>query len=180
MVKKKEGGKVKKWLLAIAIAIVLTMFVSYGIRTFIPEPNYENYCNTTRTQIINLTSETQCIEIGGQWINIENADYEPNIKSKPVTGYCDYDFTCRKEFEKANNSQQDRAFLITVIAGLIFLVLGITLNVESVSLGLLLGGILNLFVGTVSYWGRFQNAIKFIILGVILVILIWIGYKKLK
>lgn len=178
---KKKGGQVKKWLLAIAIAIVLAMFVSYGIRTFFPEPLYEDYCNSTQKQTLNLSNEELCLEIGGQWVDREYVEYVDSPKvAKPIMGYCDPDFTCRKDYEKASNAQQDKAFMITVISGLIFLIAGIVLKVESVSLGLLLGGILNLFVGTVSYWGRFQNAIKFIILGIILVILIWIGYKKLK
>ena len=45
---------------------------------------------------------------------------------------------------------------------------------------MLLGGIITLFFGTVRYWARLFDYARFIILGLVLALLIWLGYKKLK
>src|SRR3989338_3133100 len=36
--------RTKKWVLAIAIAIVFNLFVNYGIATFMPGPEQSDYC----------------------------------------------------------------------------------------------------------------------------------------
>ncbi len=35
---------IKKWALAVAIAIVFNLFVNYGLSTFYEAPKYEDYC----------------------------------------------------------------------------------------------------------------------------------------
>ena len=75
---------------------------------------------------------------------------------------------------------QDKAFILMVISGFIALILGLFILNGAVSSGALLGGLFTLFIGTVSYWGRFQNWSKIVILGLILVALIWIAYKKTR
>ena len=37
-------NKVKKWVMAAAIAIVFNLFVNYGIATFYPGPEYSDFC----------------------------------------------------------------------------------------------------------------------------------------
>jgi hypothetical protein len=179
MDKKKQPSKAKIWLLAIGIAIVFAMFVSYGIRTFSPEPQYDKYCNSTRIAVLNLSSQEECVKVGGQWTNTQY--YEKPQPAMPIqAGYCDPDFTCRQGYEAARVKFEDRAFIITIVAGFLGIVMGIILSMQSISFGFLLGGIINLFIGTVSYWGRFQNIIKFVILGAVLLLLLWIGWKKLR
>jgi len=45
---------------------------------------------------------------------------------------------------------------------------------------LLGGGVLTIIYGTIAYWSELADWARFIILGITLAILIWIGYKKLK
>ncbi len=172
-----KGSGVKKWLLAIGIAIIFTLFVNYGISTFFHAPDYNNYCRHNQTEL-NYSDKDVCISNGGQWTN--NAGYAKPIPEGYQTGYCDIDFTCRKLFDDAQKIYDDRSFIVMVIAGFIGLVLGVVVATESVSSGFLLGGILNLFFATVRYWDRFSDVIRFILLGVVLLVLVWIGYKKLK
>ncbi|MBU2263298.1 hypothetical protein KJ750_01400, partial [Patescibacteria group bacterium] len=51
---------------------------------------------------------------------------------------------------------------------------------EAVALGFSFGGILSLIIGTIRYWSGMDDYLRFIILGVALAILIWMGIKKLK
>jgi len=49
----------------------------------------------------------------------------------------------------------------------------------SVSSGLMGGGILAIIYGTMRYWSDLPDFGRFIILGITLIILIWLGYKKI-
>jgi|TARA_B100001971_G_scaffold171205_1_gene163467 hypothetical protein len=46
--------------------------------------------------------------------------------------------------------------------------------------GLMFGGILNIFIGIARYWSDMDEYLRFIISGVVLIVLIYIAYKKLK
>ncbi|KKP98523.1 MAG: hypothetical protein US06_C0007G0001, partial [Parcubacteria group bacterium GW2011_GWC2_36_17] len=41
-------------------------------------------------------------------------------------------------------------------------------------------GLISFLVGTVGYWSAIQDYLRFVILGIVLAVLIYIGYKKLK
>ncbi len=173
----KTASKIKKWFLAAGIAIIFTLFVNYGISTFFHAPDYNKYCSRNQTEL-NYSSKNACISSGGQWTS--NIRYEKPVPAGYQTGYCDIDFTCRNMFESAQKIYDDRSFVVMVIAGLAGLILGVVVTTESVSSGFLLGGILNLFFATVKYWDRFSDVIRFVLLGIALAVLVWIGYKKLK
>ena len=166
----KQQSKVKKWFLAIGIAIIFVMFINYTTSTVFDKPQYQDFCVE---KFINYETEEECVENGGQWNT-----FAPRAEGK--TGLCDVQYTCRQEYDVARNSYEDKAFIVNVVLGLIGLLLGFILTVESVSTGFLLGGVLELFFSTVFYWDRFGDVIRVIILGVVLALLIWIGYKKIK
>ena len=71
-------------------------------------------------------------------------------------------------------------FVVGAIVGLIAISAGIILALPSVSSGLMLGGTFLVFYGTIVYWSNLTNWLRTIILGIALVILIWLGYKKLQ
>ena len=54
------------------------------------------------------------------------------------------------------------------------------LKLETVSSGIMGGGVLTIIYGTLRYWGEMSDIIRWILLGVVLALLIWIGYKKVK
>ena len=159
---------IKAILLSIVIAIVLSSFIIYVIETVDPRPDYEDYCGTVRGPKVAPTettpeNETYCIENGGKW----------------TANYCDYYYECNKNLTEANEKHNLKVFLIAVPAGLVSIGIGLFLGLPSVSFGLILGGIFLTIFGTANYWDNFSNWIKVVILGVVLVILIWLGYKKL-
>jgi len=71
-------------------------------------------------------------------------------------------------------------FVVGAITGLIAIAVGIILALPSVSSGLMLGGGFLIFFGTSQYWSNLNNWTRALILGVVLVVLIWLGYKKLE
>jgi hypothetical protein len=173
-----EISKLKRTILGISIAIILVLFIGYGINTFYKAPKYEDYCTEAITRTI-ITSEEECLNVGGQWNVYPEKILDEN--KTVIQGYCNPNFTCDKEFQSVNEIYNRNVFFIAVIAGLLSVILGgVILRLESVSAGIMGGGVLSILYGTVRYWGDLADVGRFIILGIVLAVLIFIGYKKFK
>ena len=57
------------------------------------------------------------------------------------------------------------------------IIIGAVLNLTSVSAGLFGGGVLTIIYGTMNYWSELADWARFIILGIALAVLIYLGYK---
>lgn len=181
MPKKPVKGqqRYKQVILAGAIAILVVSFVLYGISVVYEGPKYENYCNDT---IYNrgYGDVANCEAVGGRW--------NENVGPKPVcavgqecpTGYCDSTYACRSEFDKVRIAYERNVFFIGAIIGLIVLILGFILQLASVSAGISIGGVAIMFFSIVRYWNELNKYVRLVLLGIILAILVWFGYKRLK
>ncbi len=164
--------KIKAIILSVVIAIVLAGFVIYLVDSIYPSPKWDDYCEDVKVPRVAVEKEgeivevdqVQCEEDGGTWRN----------------GYCDYYYECQQEFEKKDNEHKRVLFIVGAITGLIAIAVGIMLALPSVSSGLMLGGTFLIFFGTSQYWSELSNWIRALILGLALIVLIWLGYKKLK
>ena len=163
--------KIKTIILSIVIAIVLASFVVYLIESINPSPKYEDYCDNIRgySQPVydgkeNLLNDTECIATNGTWRN----------------GYCDYYYECQNEFNNVSDKHKNYVFFISVPVGLIAVTAGIIIALPSVSSGLMLGGVFLTIYGTAQYWDNLSNWLRSLILGIVLIILIWLAYKKLR
>ena len=181
-------SKLKRTILGISIAIILALFIGYGINTFYNPPRYDDFCggkfpeprmiekeNIAKCELIfkaNQQFEESCHQ--------EDAivRYETDEDGCQVAKECDM---CNKEFRDTSEIYNRNVFIVTAILGLIFVTLGgIILKLESVSTGIMGGGVLTIIYGTLRYWGDMADVGRFIILGFVLGVLIWIGYKKFK
>lgn len=173
-----EISKIKRAILGISIALILALFIGYGINTFYKPPKYENFCDEQiRMKII--SSEEECLAVGGQWNVAPERIAEEN--KTIIKGFCNPNYTCEKEYMGKREIYNRNVFVIAVIAGLISVVLGgIILKLESVSSGIMGGGVLSIIYGTIRYWGDLADVGRFFILGLVLAALIWIGYRKFK
>ena len=148
-----KTDKVKKWLLAIGIAIIFTMFINHGVNTFYDNPDYLDYCDEEEFRSLKIGEVPQ---------------------PKPI------DIECKQNYQNARDVFEKNAFIILIISGIIAVIAGVLIQVESISYGLLIGGILNLFIATVRYWSKLGEPLRFILLGIVLAILIYMAYKKTK
>jgi hypothetical protein len=193
--------KIKQNLLSLAIAVVMLFFVYYGINTFYSEPKYEDFCNQSLYNI-RIDTEELCNMYGGRWLSppaLESPQtlYGEYICSKlpgsnetevwlncrpyEQRGYCDLSFYCGTEFSEAMEKRNRNVFIIAVILGIALIYLGGgILRLESVSSGIMGGGVLVVFYGVVKYWGFTTDAVRFAVLGIALFILIWLGYRRLN
>lgn len=194
-------SKVKIVLLSIAIALVFAFLVGYGINTFYKEPKYEDFCKE-RTEFKEYISKDTCETNNGRWTDYEKA--VPNIQSDQFlctkvsekdnsytlncekseiarqSGYCDINYYCMKDLEEKRTPYNRNVFIITVILGISAIILGVYLNLSSVSSGLMGGGVLTMLYGALRYWADMDEYLRFIILAVVFAVLIWIGYNKIK
>jgi len=173
-----EISKLKRTILGISIALILALFIGYGINTFYKPPKYEDFCEEKMTRKI-IETEEECLAVGGQW-NVQPVRVLEEDKTV-IEGFCNADFTCSKEYQDVREIYNRNVFIISVIAGLISVILGgIILKLESVSTGVMGGGVLSILYGTIRYWGDLADVGRFTILGIVLGVLIWIGYRKFK
>ncbi|HII16804.1 TPA: hypothetical protein HA361_02725 [Candidatus Woesearchaeota archaeon] len=150
-----------------------------------------------------LVTQASCEEDGGKW-NAYQGQVEEQYMEKYVCdpeaaesgkvtlnciinttalprGYCDFDYYCREDFESAQESHGRLVFILSGIVGLIAIVIGgLILRVEAVGSGIMGGGILAVIYGTLRYWGNLPDYARVIILGIVLAVLIWMGYRKLQ
>lgn len=173
-------SKLVSWSLIIGIVIVLNLFFNYAISLVYQAPEYENYCKQEQIVTQPQTAE-ECTTQGGQWS-------EPDPRTTPVydaagnpmkLGYCDTTFTCRGEYEDANQTYQRTVFITLVVLGVIVLIAGMFIGNNLVlSTSLAWGGVLSLVIASMRYWSSADNLLKVIILAVALAALIFMAVKK--
>ncbi len=165
------------------IIIVLNLFINYGVSTFYDAPERDVFCPKELTAEKHDTKE-ECESAGGFWS--ENYAYPSSEIRAPKEefieeGWCDVYHSCQKGFEEARDFYNRNVFVILIIAGIISIIIGFLITqVEAVSLGLSFGGLISLIIGTIRYWSAMDEYLRFIILGIALAILIWIGIKKIR
>lgn len=183
---------IKKWVLAFAIAIVLNLFINYGISVFYKAPQYNDFCTgqdryapypakpyppeftPKNCSAVPISEGLQgnCTQQKG------SVTYKYNLTTGcPTEAYCE---TCGARLDDANQKRNSNVFLFLVVLGVLSIIAGIVLKEEAVANGFLLGGILSLVVAAARNWGQLQDVAKFAILGAVLALLIWVGYRKGK
>ncbi|MFH0978457.1 MAG: hypothetical protein V1837_04105 [Candidatus Woesearchaeota archaeon] len=172
-------SKVKQTILGVAIAIVLALFVGFSIHAVKPGPEYNDYCKNVATPP--TMTEAACNATGGVWNPYPSKQKcEPGVIECPQ-GFCDMYSKCQKQYEDADKGYTKNVFIAATILGLIAVALGgFILKLESVSSGLMGGGVISIIYGIIRYWSNASNYLRVIILGLTLAILIWMGYKKLN
>ncbi len=182
--------RIKEIILALAIVVVLNLFINYGVFTFYKQPRHEGFCAPELNQE-SYADKNACEAVGGRWF--ENGGdvkyYRGEVVPAPAVpngsndqkGWCDPTVQCRETYEAARDVYNRNVFVVLVVAGLIALALGfLVFSVPAVANGFLGGGLVSLIVGTVRYWSDMNDYLRFVILGIALAVLVWLGYKKLK
>jgi len=168
---------VKNLVIGIGIVVLFALVLWQGIETFYPSPDYDNYCGDVKTQEI-IETGARCESIGGKW--------EPNdeircIKEPCPQGWCDRDYTCRKDYDKARDNHSWVVFIISLIVGIIAFVLGFTLlKLEPVGSSLIASGVWAVFWGSAINWRNFGESWRFILLLIALVLLVWFAIRLNK
>jgi hypothetical protein len=196
-------ARIKEAILGTSIAILFVIFVGVGINLIYKEPQYNNFCDESRSSRL-ISTRAACEADNGRWnpTAMEKVpspaadDYEylctktgaanSNGQStfscisykNPDQGYCDVSYYCSQKYSNATSLYNRNVFIISGIIGIIVIIIGAVLQLTSVSAGLLGGGVLTIIYGTVRYWSMLADWGRFIIIGIALALLIYIGYRK--
>jgi hypothetical protein len=180
---KKHSSKARRIILSFAIAVVFAFFVGFAINTFYEPPQWDRYCPSDYKQYNN---ESACVSVGGKWTNYTDVNTAPVPVAKGnatinITGWCDNYFTCSQKYNDYQNVYDRNVFVICLIIGVVAIILGaFFLAVESVGSGAMGGGVLTIIYGVIRFWGQMSKYFRLIVLGLVLIVLIWIGYKKFR
>ena len=183
---------IRNWILAFAIAIVLNLFINYGISVFYKAPLYEDFCNDQFRYSSPYPAKPYGVEpysVQQNCSEIELSEalqgncteqkgyiaYKYNTTGCPTEAYCE---TCGAKFNDVNNKRNSNVFVILVVFGVLAIIAGLIVKAEAVANGFLIGGILSLIIAAIRNWGQLQDVLKFGILGIVLALLIWVGYRK--
>lgn len=178
--------KIKNFVLGIGIVVVYALMLWQGIETFYPEPKYEDFCDVNigprsfpeiaQTNCVfppNLEAkQNACYKAKGEF------RYEYDEKGCIIDGYCD---ECSIFFNEASDKYSRNIFIISLITGFITFIIGFAiLKIEPVGSALIGSGIWAIFYGTVRNWRNFGAGIRFALLFVVLIILIWLAIRLNK
>lgn len=195
-------GKIKVVILGIGIALVLAFVIGFGVETFYKSPEYEDFCSYDRNPKI-IETEESCLAQDGEWTAYEDLDSVKlknnefictkisddgeevsltcrDSPSEQPSGYCDLYSRCQKEYQEAEEPYARNSFIIIIILGLSAVIIGAYLKLQSVSAGIMGGGVLVMLYAAIRFWRNLDEYLRFTILVITLAVLIWIGYKKFK
>ncbi len=177
--------RIKDILIGIAITILATLVIGFGIQTFYPSPEYNDFCGDFRAEPKLLTennSKVVCTQDvkecpDGSFVSRDpnnNCQFEPcNDK------YQD----CWEEYDAAQEKYSKNIFIITTVLGILLITLGgIAFQLDAVSAGLMGGGVLTIIYGSARYFPYAGDLFRFSIslTGLILVIGLayWLNKKS--
>ncbi|MCR4327828.1 MAG: hypothetical protein NUV46_04590 [Nanoarchaeota archaeon] len=163
----------KEGIIGVAV-LVLTLFVTiYGVNAFFSESQYNDFCPPTLWEV-EVLDEATCFEMGGKWMKTDIVC----VTTPCPSGYCDKEFSCREAYELGLERYHMNIFLITVPLGILIVLAGAYLfSLESVSGGIMAGGVGTILRGVGSYWRYSEDWLRFLISVIGLTILIYFAYK---
>jgi predicted nucleic acid-binding Zn ribbon protein len=183
----------KKTALAIGIAIIFAVFIAYGLYVVYEPPKryeqsdcFEKYdcgkemrqCYEAQREEASLGPEPVPVDFYDNCSNdlYDNPDYWECIEQRDK---------CQEEFNKQTERYRHarNSFFVLFVIALGAIITGILLNLESISSGLITGGVLIMLwslIYTAAYWIQWNKYVKLTALGIVLVILIYLGYKKIE
>jgi len=181
---------VKKYGVIIIIAVLLSLF-AFSIVDLIEEsPDYSDYCGSEifprkiATDTINCAdfTEPSDFEVNDCSNNKGEIQYKYDGKGCPTSYECN---TCRIGYEEASRQHRLLGFIVTSALGILSILVGLYSKskeevVEWIFSGILIGGVLSVIVGTMSYFGDMGRFVKPIILIVEFGLIVLIAIKTSK
>jgi len=177
--------KFKKVMLGLGVGILLALFVGYLIDAIYSSPEYDDYCNNNRfyfpeprvknPDICNYAYDIPFREKCMNEQGMIQQEYDEN--GCVIEETCNY---CEKEYEAASEKYNRNLFYICAPIALLLIILGLYLpvSIDAIAGGTLLAGIITMIQITIRVFGTLGEWPRVILLGLELVVVIWIGLKK--
>lgn len=185
----KRTSNLKKTILGIGIALLLALFLGYAVHTFYERPESTDFCGKIQAMIEVDSCEGYETPVEfevrrpipvpvGKGCYCYEIDKEGNKRCE--TSNPEF-VKCWESYDAAREKYEKNSFIALVMLGLLSIFIGgVILKVESVGSGIMGGGVLTLLYASLRFWGSLPDYGRLAILGVALVVLIWLGYKKFR
>ncbi len=181
--------KLVKVVLSIGIAIVFAVFVGYGLYTVYEPPKYSSLEQNTCYKTVNCERFFQACRQPAK----DGYDYtKEQTCNNSVYANPEYQM-CQDALEKCNNDYTKttaryayyrNSFYILMLIGLLAIIGGIIIaRLDSIGSGFIAGGVLVVLWAlgyTSQYWLTLNKFFRLLALGIVLAVLIYLGYKKIE
>lgn len=182
---------IRKYGITVAVMILTAIFIYSVADAIAPQVKDDCYSNTPKTMygpdyerqkatnctnaVMDQAAADACYAQGYSYEEVWGAD-------GCRTGYnCN---SCYKEQEDARQSRNAVFFYVSVLVGLLSIVVGFMLPLgtihEWVGLGFIAGGVIGMFIGTVTYWSDLTRLARPFVIGLELAVVLYIVYKRMK
>ena len=181
----------KNIIIGIAIIILTIAVAVYGVNTFYPSPEYEDFCSSVGKPVsFNEKGERICPAVCVEMYEIQNSACVFNecgsgcgangVVSFGTLSECELALEgkyCYDLYEDANKVYSRNLFLIALPLGIIVIAVGaLIFGLEAVGAGLMGGGVGIILWGVGGFWRFADDWLKFILSLAGLVVLIWLAY----
>lgn len=153
---KNKGMLAKKFALGFGIAVIFPFMVHYGVRTFSPEPRWEDF------------------QIQNYYARYQAASQEEKQRLEDAQNQL------QKKHREAEKAFQKHLFFVAAPVGILAIILGALITVQAIGSGLMFGGIFCLMDGYVNYWSELHDALRFLSLLIAFLLLLFVGFKKMN
>jgi len=179
---------VKKIGVIIVIAILFAFFSFSIVEVIMLEPDYRDYCRDIVPK--RFVEAQNCGELDIPEVQEDACydqrgffEYKYDAQGCPVSYECN---TCQVELDEASKEFRFVGFLVTTILGVIAIIAGLYVRpneevVEWVFSGILIGGIISIFIGTMMYFrdmGRFLRPIVLLGEMALIMLITWKTTRK--
>lgn len=182
--------------IVVFIIAILTAVLAHAITVAImPSPQYEDFCSQYYPKadpaapygykehqqnftcpVFDDTQSAACTRERGM------ADYKYDQYGCPISMTCNY---CNRDLQAAQKKFNFIMFITDSIVALIAIFIALSLPAKKdvsnwIGTGLMFGGLISLFAGTVVYYSDLDRFVRPIVIFAELVLVIYLAYKKLS
>ena len=186
--KQRDGMGLAKTFLAIGIAIILALFVGYGVSVVFESPrySYEQSDCYTRFPCEKQIEECEMDATHNYTIPSIKDCYREYTQTTEYRACQEQRDACEAAFQRTTVSYRNArtSFFVLAIIGIAAIIAGVMLSgLEGIGPGFMGGGVLIIIwtvLSTWQYWFSWSKYLKLLVLGIVLALLVYLGYKKLE
>ena len=177
----------KNVMLGIGVGVLAALFIGFLVEAAYTTPKNEDYCkNQFSAPIEKMPSNGKTCDYNynqsfyNQCTNDKGfVDYQYDTNGCPVNESCNY---CNRDYQVVYEKYNRNLFYIIAPIALIMIILGLYLpaSIDAIAGGSLFGGILLMIYVTIRVFGNLGKWTRVILLGLELILIIWIGIRKVK
>ena|SRR3989338_2917302 len=184
-------NNLKRIAITVGIAIVLSVLVPLITDYLYKAPEYNQFCDESIYPRYKTYPVTASVPKEGVCnYNYESNPEYSNCTRSGMTPIFEYNESgcqvykscsdCNKRFDKANEKYNLNIILITTPVALVAVMLGLYLAIDFIGAGFMFGGIILLIYASARSFGTTDKLVSIGLLIIDLLVLLWIGFKKLK